>query len=123
MAKKKKYTNYRKRNYNKGKVPFKKWKNSERDFSSPEYRAWRDNVKKRDKHRCQWPGCCSNKSIQVHHIKTWANYPAMRFVEANGITLCKRCHDSIRGKEADYEFFFMKVLEWQMLEKIKKFKE
>jgi len=47
----------------------------------------------------------------------------MRFVTANGITLCKKCHDSIKGKEADYEAFFLKILEWQMLDKIKKYND
>jgi hypothetical protein len=28
---------------------------------------------------------------------------------------------SIKGKEADYEGFFLKVLEWQMIDKIKKY--
>ena len=110
---KKRYTKYKKKRYNKN--------NSDRNFYSPEYRGWRNNIKKRDNYRCQWPGCCSNKNIQVHHIKTWAKYPGLRFVEANGITLCKRCHDSVRGKENDFEYFFMKILEWQMLDKIKEY--
>jgi len=94
---------------------------SSRNFNSPEYSKWRDEVKKRDKHMCQWPGCCSRKRIQVHHIKTWAKYPSMRFVVSNGITLCRKCHDSVKGKEADYESFFFKLLEWQMLDRIKKY--
>ena len=55
MEKKKKYTNYRKVKDNKGKVPFKKWKSTDGNFSSAEYKTWRENVKKRDRHRCQWP--------------------------------------------------------------------
>jgi hypothetical protein len=45
----------------------------------------------------------------------------MRFVAANGITLCRKCHDSVKGKEDDYVPFFLKILEWQMLDKIKEF--
>tara|TARA_R110002020_G_scaffold367868_2_gene579771 strand:- start:3172 stop:3363 length:192 start_codon:yes stop_codon:yes gene_type:complete len=57
----------------------------------------------------------------VHHIKTWAKYPALRFVPANGITLCKKCHKMVTGKEQDYEAFFYKLLEWQVLDKLKKY--
>jgi len=72
---------------------------------------------------CQWPGCCSRSKLQVHHIKTWAKNPGLRFSTANGITLCRKCHDSVKGKEHDFETFFLKLLEWQMMDKIKKFKK
>lgn len=94
-----------------------------RNCYSAEYTKWRYDVKKRDNFTCQWPGCNSRKRIQVHHIKTWAKYPAMRYVIANGITLCKQCHDKIQGKEHDYETFFIKILEIQMINKIKDFKK
>lgn len=121
MAKKKRrYNPYSKKRYdNKPKRSYK----DTRNYKSPEYSKWREDIKKRDNHQCQWPGCMSRHRIQVHHIKTWANYPGMRFVAANGITLCAKCHDSIKGKEADYETFFLKILEWQMLDKIKKYND
>ena len=121
MAKKKRrYNPYSKKRYdNKPKRGYK----DTRNYKSPEYSKWREDIKKRDNHQCQWPGCMSRHRIQVHHIKTWANYPGMRFVTANGITLCAKCHDSIKGKEADYEAFFLKILEWQMLDKIKKYND
>lgn len=118
MAKKRGRKPYGNRNYYK---PKRRTYRNSRDYKSPEYSKWREDIKKRDNHTCQWPGCLSRKQIQVHHIKTWANYPGMRFVTANGITLCRKCHDSIKGKEADYEAFFLKILEWQMLEKIKNY--
>ena len=118
MGKKKGRKPYNKRQFYRPKR--RAFRNS-RDFNSPEYTKWRDDIKKRDNYTCQWPGCLSKKQIQVHHIKTWANYPGLRFVSANGITLCRKCHDSIKGKEADYESFFLKLLEWQMLDKIKKY--
>lgn len=120
MAKKRNRRTYSKKRYTKPKINNNR---DHRDFKSPEYSKWREDIKKRDNHQCQWPGCCSRHRIQVHHIKTWANYPGMRFVTANGITLCKKCHDSVRGKEADYETFFLKILEWQMLDKIKKYND
>jgi len=92
-----------------------------RDYDNPIYKKWRDEVKERDNKQCQWPGCLSRHRIEVHHIKTWAKHPGLRFVLANGITLCEKCHKSIKGKEHDFEVFFLKVLEWQMLDMIKKY--
>lgn len=105
------------------KVKFNKKRraSSNRDYNNPEYSKWRKEVKERDNNQCQWPGCGSHKRLQVHHIKTWAKYPALRFTTANGITLCRKCHDYIKGKEHDYEFFFLKILEWKMIDKIKAF--
>ena len=38
------------------------------------------------------------------------------------VLLCVKKSDAeITGKESDYEQFFIKVLEWQMLDKIKKY--
>lgn len=106
--------------------PYKKHKSVNgkrhgRDYQSPHYRKWRDDIKKRDGYTCQWPGCSSRSSLQVHHIKTWAKYPALRFVMANGITLCRKCHEDVKGKEADFEGFFLKLLEWSCLDKLKKY--
>ena len=121
MAKKKRRTPYSKKRYDKPKITRGGY--DSRNYKSPEYSKWREDIKKRDNNQCQWPGCMSRHRIQVHHIKTWANYPGMRFVTANGITLCKKCHDSVKGKEAEYETFFLKILEWQMLDKIKKYND
>jgi|10_taG_2_1085330.scaffolds.fasta_scaffold06127_5 5-methylcytosine-specific restriction endonuclease McrA len=85
----------------------------------PTYIKWRNDVKDRDDHCCQWPNCGSKRRIQVHHIKTWAAHPGLRFVMANGITLCERCHESIKGKEVHYEAFFLKILEYKMINKLR----
>ena len=119
MRKKKKQSRARKKNYYTKKK--KRISRSSRDYNSPHYRRWRDDIKIRDNYTCQWPGCLSRRQLQVHHIKTWAKYPALRFVPANGITLCKKCHDMVSGKEQDYEAFFYKLLEWQVLDKLKKY--
>jgi len=90
-----------------------------RCYNDPVYAQWRDSVRERDGRCCQWPGCGSRRKIQVHHIKRWSKYPGLRFVVANGITLCERCHTAIKGKEVLYEAFFMKILEYQMIKKLK----
>lgn len=83
----------------------------DRNWDDPIYVAFRKAVLKRDKYRCQWPNCKHpTKQIKVHHIKTWAKYPGLRFVVNNGICLCRSHHDSIKGKEEDYERVFIMIV-------------
>jgi hypothetical protein len=59
---------------------------------SPEYKFWRIAVFARDAFRCQACGTVGKK-IQAHHIKSWANFPHLRYEVSNGTTLCaKPCH-------------------------------
>lgn len=82
-----------------------------RDFFSKAYIQWRTSVYKRDKYCCQWPGCkIKRKKINAHHIRRWANYPTLRFLVANGITLCEKHHKMIQGKEDDYVLMFLRIL-------------
>ena len=80
-----------------------------RDWDSPEYKEWRRKVRKRDKSRCQMPGCKSKRAIKVHHIITWASAPSMRYDPGNGICLCRKCHDSISRKEVFYQRLFLAI--------------
>jgi predicted restriction endonuclease len=81
-----------------------------RNFNDPLYKKWRKEVYTRDKHKCQWPGCESKKKLNAHHIKTWAEYPSLRFCVSNGITLCYLHHKMIKGLEAIYEAVFFKIV-------------
>lgn len=58
---------------------------------SLEYRLWRETVFKRDDFTCQ---VCFRRGGRLHadHIKSFANYPELRFVLDNGRTLCEPCH-------------------------------
>lgn len=80
-----------------------------RDFDDLEYRKWRKNVRKRDRYRCQMPGCGDKKNLQVHHIVKWSLAPSLRFNVENGITLCKCCHKEITGFEGYYEKLFSEI--------------
>ena len=85
---------------------------SRRNWNDPAYAQWRKDIRSRDKGVCRWPGCNSKKRLEVHHIKKWNSNPALRYSINNGITLCKLCHQKIKGSEENYEMFFLKLLEW-----------
>lgn len=83
-----------------------------RDMDDPLYKEWRNAVFKRDKKRCQMPGCPSpNRKKEAHHIVRWADCPWLRFEVSNGITLCAGCHYSIRNQESAYIMVFARIVE------------
>lgn len=90
--------------------------NMDRDFDSPQYKAWRAAVYKRDGKRCKAPFCNhKTKGLNAHHIKRWADCPTLRFDVSNGITLCRACHKKIQGKEEEYEDLFRSLISMSKL--------
>ena len=81
-----------------------------RNFKDPQYIKWRKDVYKRDGFKCQWPNCTNNNKLNAHHIKNWASFPGLRFLVANGITLCRYHHDMIKGMEESYAATFMRIV-------------
>lgn len=59
--------------------------------SSLRLRNWRSSVFQRDNYSCVECGC-TRKVFNAHHVKSWKNYPELRFNIDNGITLCVNCH-------------------------------
>jgi predicted restriction endonuclease len=80
-----------------------------RDYSDPLYKKWRLSIYKRDNWKCKWPGCSMNKKLNAHHIKTWADFPGLRYEVKNGITLCKFHHAIVTGNESYYEAVLLKL--------------
>lgn len=78
----------------------------------PGYDAARKKALKRDKNRCQFPGCkCrSRRGLQVHHILEYSKFPSLRTDVGNLITLCIKCHRSIKGKERYYVQMFLNII-------------
>ena len=67
--------------------------------NDPEYLQWVKMVKKRDHNICKLKAkTCKGYNI-VHHIKSWKNYPEIRYLINNGITLCQAHHPRTRAKE------------------------
>jgi hypothetical protein len=58
---------------------------------SYECRTWREAVFNRDSYYCLK---CFNRGgkLHPHHIKNYSQYPELRAVTDNGITLCVGCH-------------------------------
>jgi hypothetical protein len=81
-----------------------------RNFKDPKYIEWRNLVYKRDGFKCQWPDCIMKQKLNAHHIKNWAQFPGLRFVVENGLTLCRYHHDMIKGMEEIYAPTFMRMV-------------
>jgi hypothetical protein len=63
--------------------------------NSPEYKKWRTDVFVRDGFTCQECGD-EGKVLNAHHIKSFSDFPELRFDVDNGITLCVDCHRKIK---------------------------
>jgi len=63
-----------------------------RYWSTSEYQQWRKAVYERDNYTCQKCGDDKGGNLNAHHIKPWADFPKLRYVVSNGITLCVKCH-------------------------------
>jgi len=65
----------------------------EHDRKSVKYKRWRDSIYKRDNCICRM--ClikCVKEMMIAHHIKSFLDFPELRFDRDNGITLCRSCH-------------------------------
>lgn len=84
-----------------------------RNWDDPEYKKWRYAVRRRDKGKCQYPGCNSRKKLKTHHIQRWADNPILRYEVSNGITLCRFHHDMVWNNEDSYMPVFMAIIAQQ----------
>lgn len=83
-----------------------KWKGgvtrkNDLDRKSIEYREWRRDVFIRDEFTCQECGM-TETYIEAHHIKSFSDYPELRFDKSNGVTLCKECHKKTENYGAKF---------------------
>jgi len=72
-------------------------------YSREEYSElprWRKDVFKRDNWACK--ECGGKVNIEAHHIKSWKDYPDLRFELDNGLTLCRKCHSKTNNYGRKY---------------------
>jgi hypothetical protein len=66
-----------------------------------EYKEWRTAVFTRDRYTCQACGKLgSSVRLEAHHLKSWHNYPELRYEISNGVTLCAQpCHKNANREQ------------------------
>jgi len=68
-----------------------------RKRNSNKNREWRYAVYERDDYTCQV--CCERGgALEAHHLDAYSEYRSKRFLVANGITLCVKCHDAFHAQ-------------------------
>lgn len=86
-----------------------------RDYGDPIYKYFRSLVLKRDKHKCQYPGCKkkskTGSGLEVHHIIPWSQAASLRYEPSNGILLCKDHHKECTGHETAYQSLFYQIVD------------
>lgn len=60
-------------------------------MSTSKYRRWRKMVFERDGYTCQDCGKHGGH-MNAHHVKSWKEFPKLRYKLSNGVTLCLTCH-------------------------------
>ena len=72
--------------------------NSRRKDRRGSAKRWTNNVFKRDGYICQKCKASGTKAIlHAHHIKSIKDYPKLKWILDNGITLCLDCHNKVHG--------------------------
>lgn len=75
--------------------------------STPEYKNWRWNVFVRDNFTCQICGIKGAK-LRANHIKKFSDYPDLRLILTNGITICEKCDMTfVYRNEEQWESYFV----------------
>lgn len=87
-----------------------KLKKSEKKHLDVQYKYWMLEVKKRDKWGCRLKSKDCSGRLESHHILPWRDYPELRYIINNGITLCHAHHPIKRAEEKRLEPIFMELV-------------
>lgn len=73
----------------------------QRLYVSAEVKEFLKATYRRDNYRCQrcGRGKTVRKGLHVHHFRSWAQNPELRFDPSNVVTLCKFCHEWVHSNE------------------------
>lgn len=78
--------------------------------NNPNDKKWKYDVYKRDKWRCKLANKDCKGRLEAHHILSWKDYPELRYVVNNGITLCRAHHPRKRAEEKRLIPVFMELV-------------
>ena len=67
---------------------------NKRSMETIKYKKWRMKVFLRDNFTCVNCGKVGGY-LEAHHIKSWIEFPKLRYKIDNGVTLCRECHNLI----------------------------
>jgi hypothetical protein len=87
-----------------------KLKKSERKDQDYAYRCWVLGVRGKDNWKCRLLSSECKGRLESHHIFNWIDYPELRYVLTNGITLCHFHHPRGREKEKRMIPIFQELL-------------
>lgn len=74
-----------------------------------EHRLWKAKCLGAAGGRCEYCGVGLRGGGDPHHIFGKGAYPALRFVDVNGIALCRGCHsEQAHGRPAEFLRWFTK---------------
>ena len=68
--------------------------------NSRKYKTWRRMVLACHGRSCS--KCGADRTLHVHHIRSWEHYPELRFNIDNGMVLCKSCHIDVHPYMVKY---------------------
>lgn len=87
-----------------------KLKKSEKKHLDVQYKYWMLEVKKRDRWKCRLLNSDCKGRLESHHIFNWKDFPELRYIITNGITLCVFHHPRGREKEKRMIPIFQELL-------------
>ena len=84
--------------------------NGEEYRNSPASREWAKQVKNRDLWVCRIADNNCDGKLVAHHILPWRDFPELRYVVNNGITLCHFHHPRKRNDEMKLSPYFQEII-------------
>jgi hypothetical protein len=79
-------------------------------LNDPLQKGWRQAVKNRDSWKCRIADNNCKGRLEAHHILSWKEYPELRNVVNNGITLCHAHHPRKQEVVAKLSPYFQKLV-------------
>lgn len=83
----------------------------ETERNSPLHKQWSKSVKSRDGWKCKISNSDCKGKIVAHHILPWRDYPELRYILNNGISLCETHHPRKRQEEKILASSFFQLID------------